>query len=403
MKQSSKNEVDILLRSLARERGDGGLSNIAAGNGGGSLSNHLDADELNSYAEGVLPDAARARYTEHLADCDDCRGLIVGLSQASGAAIRRPIPEGVGTNFWQKLAALFSPAVIRFAVPALVLTVVMGIGLMAFLRQRQSQPDLLARNVETNQKIAPALPEGNSALPGKEVPSTNGPTADHTPGPTGSTVNSLKTAEGPNDKKTRDADQPLTIPESEATKATAAKDDGTGGARAGLSSQPYALEPGRGAAAPPPPATKMGEMPKAAEEDRVQAAAKRDDQNASNYEFKSTPNDEHGPSRAAQRNNSVYQQRERAEGTLTRGPSGLDKGKNSKEVESRTVAGRRFVRDGDAWVDTAYDSSRATTKVARGSDQFRALVADEPGIRTIAEQLDGVVIVVWKGRAYRIQ
>jgi hypothetical protein len=67
------------------------------------------------------------------------------------------------------------------------------------------------------------------------------------------------------------------------------------------------------------------------------------------------------------------------------------------------VMGRRFRWDGDAWVDTAYESSRATTRVVRGSDQFRALVADEPGIRTIAEQLDGVVIVVWKGRAYRIQ
>jgi hypothetical protein len=41
--------------------------------------------------------------------------------------------------------------------------------------------------------------------------------------------------------------------------------------------------------------------------------------------------------------------------------------------------------------------------MARGSEQFRALVADEPEIKKIAEQLDGEVIVVWKGRAYRIR
>jgi hypothetical protein len=41
--------------------------------------------------------------------------------------------------------------------------------------------------------------------------------------------------------------------------------------------------------------------------------------------------------------------------------------------------------------------------LARGSESFRALVADEPAINTIAEQLDGEVIVVWKGRAYRIR
>jgi hypothetical protein len=41
--------------------------------------------------------------------------------------------------------------------------------------------------------------------------------------------------------------------------------------------------------------------------------------------------------------------------------------------------------------------------VTRGSEQYRALVADEPGIKTIADQLGGEVIVVWKGRAYKIR
>ena len=68
----------------------------------------------------------------------------------------------------------------------------------------------------------------------------------------------------------------------------------------------------------------------------------------------------------------------------------------------RRVGGRQFRRQGGVWVDTAYNSSRQTTSVARGSEQYRALVADEPGIRTIADQLGGEVIVVWKGRAYRI-
>jgi hypothetical protein len=41
--------------------------------------------------------------------------------------------------------------------------------------------------------------------------------------------------------------------------------------------------------------------------------------------------------------------------------------------------------------------------VARGSEQYRVLVADEPSIRTIADQLDGEIVVVWKGRNYRIR
>ena len=73
------------------------------------------------------------------------------------------------------------------------------------------------------------------------------------------------------------------------------------------------------------------------------------------------------------------------------------------EADTRTVSGRRFRRQGGVWIDTAYQSSTATTIVTRGSEQFRALVADEPGIRAIAAQLPGEVVVVWKGRAYRIR
>jgi hypothetical protein len=40
--------------------------------------------------------------------------------------------------------------------------------------------------------------------------------------------------------------------------------------------------------------------------------------------------------------------------------------------------------------------------VARGSDQYRSLVADEPTIGKIADQLGGEVILIWMGKAYRI-
>jgi len=41
--------------------------------------------------------------------------------------------------------------------------------------------------------------------------------------------------------------------------------------------------------------------------------------------------------------------------------------------------------------------------VPRGSEQYRVLVADEPSIRRIADELDGEIVVVWKGRTYRIR
>jgi hypothetical protein len=84
-------------------------------------------------------------------------------------------------------------------------------------------------------------------------------------------------------------------------------------------------------------------------------------------------------------------------------PSKAAGAKTDEESDTRTVSGRQFRRQGSVWIDTAYQSSSPTTTIARDSEQFRALTADEPGIRTIAAQLSGEVVVVWKGRAYRIR
>jgi hypothetical protein len=79
-----------------------------------------------------------------------------------------------------------------------------------------------------------------------------------------------------------------------------------------------------------------------------------------------------------------------------------DSESKKEPAETRSVAGRTFRKERGLWIDTAYNSGN-TTNLTRGSEQFRALVADEPAIKTIADQLDGEIIVVWKGRAYRIR
>jgi hypothetical protein len=81
-----------------------------------------------------------------------------------------------------------------------------------------------------------------------------------------------------------------------------------------------------------------------------------------------------------------------------------DQAKDEDEAaETRSVAGRRFRRSGGVWIDTEYDQSKPTTNVARGSEHYRGLVGDEPSLGKIAQELSGEIIVVWKGRAYRIR
>ncbi|HEY0430910.1 MAG TPA: zf-HC2 domain-containing protein [Pyrinomonadaceae bacterium] len=397
MKQANNNEVDLLLRSLARQRDKSGSQNGSSfEDGREGLSEHLDADELNSYAEGVVPAPARLRYQEHLADCESCRRIVIDLSQAAGAAARYEVAQPQsGSGFWEKILVLFSPAVLKFAVPALVLTAVVGIGLFAV---RQQQPnDMIAQ--QTNVASPPAGIEPQN--PSQSQTNAVNPSASVTP------LSGSSNPDAFDDGRTTAVDKNLQgeksptrgVPlDSVVAKSTAGKDAAPAGDGAGagiITTQPYAAEPK--ADAPPAPIT-LGATEKSAE---VAKEQKREDLDRSRDEFRNQVDEEHGPSRS--RNNAQLPASQRNAGIMTqRGPNAVDK-KKAGAVESRSISGRRFTRADNVWIDTDYNPPQATTRIARGSDQFRALVADEPGIKAIADQLSGPVIVVWKSRAYRIQ
>lgn len=407
MKQASNNEIDLLLRSLAKRRDESafGGGSVSAG-GNGAFSDHLDADELNSYAEGVVPDKARARYTAHLADCAACRRIVIDLSQAAGVANRFEVPTPQrGAGFWQKLATIFSPAVLRFAVPALVLTAVIGIGLLALRQEERSK--LVARNQEQG-NAAPAPPKQFSQDGSGAGKSDNGAPPAAAPKenvwrtPDDSTVSKTDRAE-----KAADVPAPALSTGTFGTTTTPLAKDGMPASKAGedAESRAYAQEPKAGAAAPAPATvqTEADELARAPKE----LPAKREESQRQRDDFKNQSDDVHGPNRGLQRSGPSNNAQQNIGGyNMGRsGPNAEDKKAKAKpnDVETRYVSGRRFAREDNAWIDSAYDSSKATINIKRGSEQFRAIVADEPGLGAIAEQLKGVVIVVWKSRAYRIQ
>src|ERR1044072_7759515 len=82
MKEGFDREIDSLLRR--RARGTAELRSWHDGAGDGSSSAHLDADELGAFAEGALPPSARLSAASHLADCERCRGVVVGLARGAG-------------------------------------------------------------------------------------------------------------------------------------------------------------------------------------------------------------------------------------------------------------------------------------------------------------------------------
>ena len=175
MKQANHNAVDLLLRSLARGREEprvGEGARVKPVSEGAAVSDHLDADELNLYAEGVLPAPARSRYTEHLSDCQRCRQLVVGLAQAAGRTVQsKTTTQPAGTSFWQSLTTMFSLPVLRYALPAVLLTGVIVIGFVALREQRR--PDLIAKNQQAEPAVAvDQLSENAGNAPASAAPSS---------------------------------------------------------------------------------------------------------------------------------------------------------------------------------------------------------------------------------------
>src|SRR5437763_1609539 len=136
MRQETNNEIDLLLRRLSRR---GAVSEPSTD------GDHLDADELSSYAENALPPAARAHYTEHLAECASCRKLVAQLSSTVGLVNEEVSKVSAPWGFRKFLASLFSPMVLRYAVPALGLIVVAVIGFTVLRRNEQRDTNAVAQ------------------------------------------------------------------------------------------------------------------------------------------------------------------------------------------------------------------------------------------------------------------
>ncbi|MCU1268410.1 MAG: hypothetical protein JWM21_4728 [Acidobacteria bacterium] len=382
MKQSENNEIDSLLRGFPRRK-----QSVFANSPGNPTGAHLDADELNSYAEGALPAATRARYTSHLADCDDCRKIVTQLSLAAGLVINEtPISKTATAFDWRRmLAALFAPAMLRYVLPAMLLVV---IGIVFFGSRRQSRESLIALNT----KSSPAQADG---APTKEQTDSIDKLAESGKPAAPSATRGRESADKTGEKaaKTGNPAKPESAVSSNAKESP--KNE-----VAALAQPTYAPEPA------PPPATAKQVNTSEKDSSRVvggmaelkpSVARKRaDDKRGDDAK-------DAGSASGAPAADAPAKEDERKKAKTVNGARGgflLDR---DEQAEVRAVGGRRFQRHNNIWVDVAYKPSFSMTTVARGSEQYRALVADEPVIDTIAKQLSGEIILIWKGRAYRIR
>ena len=411
-------QIDVLLRRHAgRVRS-------------GHPTEHLDADELNAFAEGALPAAARSRYMSHLADCDDCRKVASQLAISSGAIVAaeaESTADQQGYSWWKRISAFFSPLTLRYAAFAVVLVTVLG-GVVLITR-RSRETNFVARNESGKGAQVSAVKPADSAPPSgliqAERDNSNRPGAAFsvTPSQTINKQDASKVAENPPPKpgeETMKVDTPV----------VAAK---------------KAAEPYSSPSYAPPPPVETERAQSAPREAQVLPGNETSGQRKSESSADMYSVDKHKvldrsragelakDSRAEDDNKRVGVNQAPASQASNRGGSdekaaprrdvdSLARARNAKEgrsqtttaqsagaetreaaeatPETRSAGGRKFRRQGNAWVDSKFKASMTLKSISRGSSEFDAL---DSGIRSIAQQISGEVIVVWKGKAYSIR
>ncbi len=388
-------------------------------------SAHLSADELNAYAENALPDAARARYMTHIVDCDDCRRIVASVALAAGPQIARELQTNLVSEVqtvvsapapvsW--LAALFSPRMLRFALPVLAVAIV-GTLVLVVMQNRDARKEAtqVAQQSPVDQQkqtsVVESPPEFQSNTSSAASANSSTATANQSPD-TLRTATGIDTQSSQSRNPPQETDTATPPPPPPSGKSVATTVEAPVTELADATTKEKKTESARPVVNMAPPAPASVAAQRADEREAVRAAEAGRSQAEANEAPKIRSDEEPAPSRRAEprsgpsrdmsgivarRNRSRADDNASGEFSVRSGSTG-----SSASTETRSVAGRKFYRRNDAWVDANYRDSMATATYRRGSEGFRALVADVPEIGRIAEQLPGTIVVVARGRAYRI-
>jgi hypothetical protein len=355
---------------------------------------HLDADAIAAFAEGAIPDAARKTYTAHFADCDSCRkalsqvALLNESSKAAAAAaapaVRSAAPAATGTVPWYR--PLFRAPGLAAAFGVLVLA--LGFGLVYFVTQRSSNTES-AVAFDANKASANAVPyagidtnsNANAASSMSNAPAAN---------TSANTMSNVSRSAASSAANTSVA-------------SNTAKESAPAGGLFGGSASSDTTTAQPSTAAPPPAdlpinGRELKELALDKPKTETSAGKNKDEDRRDTMTTRNRALSEDGLARGADTN------AKKAVGGPLRaaGPVQNQMQVNTQSEEmavTRRVGGKTFHNSNGAWYDSAYHG-QSTTNVRRGTTEFKNL---DSGLRSIANDLGGVVVVVWKDKAYRIQ
>lgn len=382
-------EIDSLLRKAE-------IGVLVGDKPGEKPKIHLDADELSTFAENAMPERTRALHLAHLADCDHCRRILSGLITLNAEA--EPVEVRVA-------APAISPAAIepwyrRFLLPNLayvmggLVLVFGGLITISLLQSTDREAATVSQSVANTSAARGPMEQGFESQTADMANSNAANTvANRSITSANSVANASSNAANTAPAGTLGEQRNESAPRDD--RDAAISTDGVTAAKPAAAApapviQPPAKAEGKEVATTTLPDSSREEDSKARKVAKAKdtegersdlAAGARQTQDSARTQAggvaKSTP----GPSREAQQNFP-------------------NRANNTYEMyEEKRVSGKSFQHRDNVWYDKAY-RGQATTNVRRQTDEYRKL---DTGLRSIAESLNGVVVVVWKDKAYRIQ
>ena len=378
-------EMDALLRQSARED----ETAFAATNRKSQIANrksaHLDADEISAFAENALPEKIRQNYVLHLADCERCRknlsSLILLNTETEIRAVHALENEIIASPIpWYR--KLFAVPNLAYALGALVL-VFSGIAVFTVL-----QNDSVSKNAEISQ-ISERQPNGqgmssdgdalapesyssnatsNRAMMNSNMAMSNSTNFSNPAMPAAPVITANSNAAATVREQDKDVSPDAKTPIAETKPNELAKTENSG------------------SRLPPPPPAKEANDSADDETQKQQPVQNSPVQNQTTI----TPD-----SRSVQSSPRLSRQAENKSKRVEEPRRDAPK----KSIETTSVGGKTFKRENNVWYDSAY-RGQSTVNVTRGTQEYKKL---DSGLRGIAENLGGTVVVVWKEKAYRIQ
>lgn len=366
-----------------------------------SFNAHVDADEISLFAENALTQKARMRVTEHLADCAKCRKIlsnVIALNAEAASEIvhteeTKPIVLKGAIPWYRKILAFPRLAYTMGGLTVLLAGMIVYVVLQSYNESKTTSLAQMEKSVERPRGASGASSEGDSITVETYSNTANAAATNASNAATTTANSATNTASAkPN--------SPIVSANSNTAILSAPKD-----------------QPAIAQAAPTPAVggSNLAERERSTEDKTATADAGisidgvdragaqpnyRQSQVTRNQSI--TPDSKSVESRQIQSLPMTTQAPRVAQAAPPQEADDSPKARVVKKETSektKSVSGKDFVYKDNVWYDKSYRQQK-TTNVSRNSGDYKKL---DSGLRSVADNLGGTVVIVWDGKAYRIQ